>query len=252
MKNNSLPLFIGLLFLTLFTGCARIALNIITDKDIDEHVTQMEHKDLGKSVVFLPIVHIGEPEYYDGIRYMIDSLRASGYVTYYESIRADTTRTNRQELDTLIRKVRKITRVNIDGGYVNENNKSLPRVLRKSNKWMMQDYEYLGVNDSLGDKRVDYDIAELMDSVEYVNGEIILDDCDFNTPLNDKYQCPKHKGLPQNDLIHTFRNNRVAKEVMTSDDKKIIIIYGKDHANWICYKLKRTGFEFTRKGKVIY
>ncbi len=246
-------LLLGILtsFIILTSGCTALSIRWVTDKRIDKQITKLRHKEDNKSVVILPMVHIGTKEYFESVKTTIDTLKEQGYIPYYEGLMIDSTACDSATIDTLIRKSRKIIGLNVFTGYGDKENKSLPRALRRSKKYIAQNNKYLGLSEEDNAIRADYTLHELVAEFERRKGEIPLSECDFSTGLSEKYKCKKDKGSRYT-FVHNLRDEHVLDLMKNSPHDKIIIIYGKAHANSMVFNLKKEGYEMTVKGKYIY
>lgn len=188
------------------------------------------------------MTHIGQKEYYESARDMIDSLRSDGYDFYYESI--EFPRDNELdsvEVSTYNRKLRKILGFSPE---LDKKNRSLPRIYQK-NDLVQQNYDSLGIY--ITDKRLDLPLNRIIDSIEKNYQEIKLSDCDLRTPLNKKYDCEvldKYKWA----LTNEFRDPYITNRILEIKKKKIALIYGKMHWFMIWPELNKAGFELI-KGK---
>ena len=63
---NRLSILISLLFA--FSSCLKTSVKLLTDKTIEKQMTKLENDETNQEVVFLPMVHIGVPEYYQSVR----------------------------------------------------------------------------------------------------------------------------------------------------------------------------------------
>jgi hypothetical protein len=236
MKNIYIPLLLALLA---FTSCKRILVSIITDKSIDSKIRVLENKETGKTLCFLPMIHIGKPEYYESVRKVIDSLRQEGYIVYYESVGYDE-EPDSLTRDTIDRKVRKLIGFYFGSSYKDSSNNSLPKAITNSN-YEMQDYKKIGVLET--DKKVDLSIDSLIRRYEQDIKPIKLLPCDFETDLLEKYKCKDKEKYSDHSFYHTFRNDHITSEVLKSEDKKIMMVYGKSH--WFSFwpRFNKNGYE---------
>ncbi len=90
-------------------------------------------------------------------------------------------------------------------------------------------YKVLGVTNSVW---VDYSLIDLVNIYEKKYSIIELDSCDIKTGLNEEYKCAVDfatRNTFTKEIINKERNKLVAKTLINSNDKKIVIIYGKKH-----------------------
>ncbi len=215
-------LIILLLFTCIFPSCKTVDLLKMVQSD-EAELYQFSKKD--KTVGFIPMHHLGKPAFYDDVRVVVEHFKKEGYVVYYESARMDDLDSVKE--DEYNRKFRKMMGAHIDSsGYAATfHAKGLFKNLVDQ-----PSYPQLGV-DSM-DKRVDISKNELVDIYEKKFGKVILDSFDLSTPLDASY--PFSKRLPQNQLYNIIldvRNHYLANAIRESDDKKILVIYGRMHLN---------------------
>lgn len=197
------------------------------DKSAVDQVKIMKKND--REVIYIPMVHVGKPEYYKEVKSYVDSLRTKGYKVYYEGLSYSENSTD-NEKKLLKLKMRKLLRINISGGYDNLENETLPKWF-KNGKYVAQTLENIGINPKI-DFNADMTYNDLIDSIEINYGKVELSDCDFNTPLYDKYKCKKDfKGSAVYSVTQKFRNELLKDILLNSNDKKIVLLYGKRH--WI-------------------
>ena len=219
-----------------FYSCGKIFLSIATDKSAVKKATYLYNDSLNKTVIFVPMQHIGKPNYYEEVRLFLDSLRKNDFVVFYENIGISYS-WDSLPTDTLIRKMRKIVGMNLVGGYKNPDNKSLKK------HWVNSKYisqaNNIGLKDT--DFWVDLDAHELIEKYEERMGKIVLTECDCNTPLFEKYKCKDTAKIDKWVFTHLFRNKYIFEKVIESEYNKIVLVYGKGHKSWICHDLKWIG-----------
>ena len=176
-----------------------------------------------KTVGFIPMHHLGKLAFYEDVRVVVEHFKKEGYIVYYESARMDVLDSALE--DQYNRKFRKMMGTHIDSsGYAATfHAKGLFKNLVDQ-----PPYPQLGV-DSF-DKRVDISKNEIVDIYEKKFGPVPLDSADLRIPLDAAY--PMSKRLPQNQLfsiILDVRNHYLANAIRESQDKKILVIYGRMH-----------------------
>lgn len=231
-------------FLSALTGCKSYLFNKGLEKmgvfDSKIHLTEIKNE--AKEVIFFPMKHIANEEFYNDTKYKIDSLKKLGYYFFYESI-------NVLIDDTItLRKFRKLKGMPISKpslGYMYLIDSVYKFKLKK--KIIDQpSYIKLGV-DSLCGKRVDLDLKDITDAYESDYGEIKLESCDYKTPFYEKSTCNDKKVDNKiiNSLILTLRNKKIVNEVLQHKSKKIAIIYGAEHFVEIKAALLSNGFRLS-------
>lgn len=230
MKKYIYFLLLGLLF----ANCKPVILSLITPKNVENSLKVMDKND--QRIVFMPMVHLAKPIFFNQVKIVIDSLKKEGYTVYYEQISIHE-KQGQDLLDINLRKLRKMFGFNIYGGYDNENNKSLPN-FTKNKKYISQENEKLGL-DSL-DIIADVTLGELLNAHEKNEGKINLTDCDYNTKLNEKYKC--EKVVSKYYAVHTYRDSIASNIVLKSNKQKSLLIYGKGHWYGIWPFFRDNGF----------
>jgi len=184
------------------------------------------------------MIHVNKPEFYLTTKKTLDSLRNEGYIVFYEGVTIELE--DKEEADLYLKKFRRITHQTLMNYYDDENE------TKKSHK--IEDYVYqndadYGLNIEV-DQLVDLSVKELILAYEKKFGEIILTDCDLNTPMGKKYKCSKKDKKGTDYLISTLRNNHIFEEISKSKASKIVLVYGKAHIDVLGMMLKRDGWAF--------
>ncbi len=240
--KNSLFILIALLF---FTSCRNYwfnqGLKMIGAYDTKIEIKTLVKFDEDKSVIFLPMVHLSTSQFYDDVTQKVDSLQKEGYFIYYESVKASITQ------DTALRKLRKIRGVPAAtiGGDDAIDSLLIANNLKVKGELMMQPaYITLGVMEN-NSRNVDAALLEMIAYYELLNGEVILEDCDFTTDIDKMSTCEMEKRDKKkyDELILEFRNNIVVQEIINErNHKKIAVIYGKRHFIGIEKELLQKGY----------
>lgn len=184
-----------------------------------------------KEVVYLPMVHLGKPEFYQKVKKSLDSLRSLDYVIYYESVAPEKNLDSLKKIEVW-KKFRKVT-----GLYIDYSNKELFRSFDIEG-YVMQSAENTGI-DVNRDIHADVPLNKLIAIYEKEKGEILLSDYDIKTPLNEKYKTRKVNKQDRAFLIDSLRNRNLFKMVNESKAKKIAVVYGKLHKYPLFTKLKQ-------------
>lgn len=222
-----------LLLSLLFANCKPIILSLMTPKNVEKSLKVMDKND--QRIVFIPMVHLAKPVFFNKVKIVIDSLKKEGYTVYYEQV-SIYEKQEQDSLDINLRKLRKMLGINTLGGYNNKNNESLP-IFFKNKKYISQENKKLGL-DSL-DIIADVSLGELLNAHEKKEGKINLTDCDYNTKLTEKYKCEK---VGNYYAIHTFRDSIAANIVLKDNKQKSLLIYGKGHWYGIWPFFRDSGF----------
>ncbi len=204
-------------------------------KALVNHVTknfELETYSNGaKEIVFVPMIHIGRPDFFKKVRKSIDSLRKSNYIIYYESI-APSKGLDSIHRDIFFRKFRKI--VGFFPDYISENNKQFKRFQIEG---FIQQGNEIGI-DSINDIKADIPLDKLVLKYESEKGKVILTECDLKTLFKEKYTCSKTDEDSKNLLLYKFRDEHLFNVVQSSPYPKIVIVYGRDHIYPLIKRLK--------------
>ncbi|WP_157909204.1 hypothetical protein [Capnocytophaga stomatis] len=203
-----------------------------------------------REVIYIPIAHLGKQAYYDEVKTFVTEKRNQGYKIYYEAVLVDTSAVKKGQLDILSLKTRKLIGYHLSFNYADKDNKSLPKCYKK---YVGQTLENTGVLQEI-DVNADLRLEEVIARYEAKYGEIPLDECDYNTPLNAPYKCnaipDKHRSNSDYSFTREFRDEHLKQLLINSEDKKILLLYGKAHwlqAIWPA--LRDEGFELV-EGKI--
>ncbi len=172
-----------------------------------------------KQVVYLPMVHVGRGDYFPEVKKFVDSMRNNGFHVFYEGIylREDITE---EDWDIYIRKFRREMGHAPTDSYADPDNKSLPRWLKK---YEGQTLENTGINPET-DTNIDFELTELIDTYEEKYKEIQLTDCDFETPLLEKYKCSKGTNFL---MANELSDIKVVNEIVKQNTIKYFYFLGK-------------------------
>jgi hypothetical protein len=265
MKNIAKILFVIVLGMCCFSCAvgmmiaAPIMRPIVTNSYINKTLKRVEkltNEETGKTVIFVPMAHVGTEKNYTDIRAYLDSLKTDGFVTFYEGLVhlpfhldtiSDITEpifTNivdsvrnlpdsvrhllKMRQDTLSRKSRYI--LNLDpraytNKYATKENKS-----DKKKKYVTQYEVDFGLT-TANDIWVDYTTADLVALYEKEFGEVPLTAYDFATPLDQPYK-QKNKSDSWTYSM-AYRNDLLQRRILESDHKKIAVVYGAAHTRWV-------------------
>ncbi len=183
-----------------------------------------------KEVDYLPMHHLGKKEFYENVKNIVIDKKNSGYVVYYELVSTDFT-TDSLLKDNIRRKARKLK--GFSGSYKDNASSSL------FDKYIQQpSYFEIGIDST--DIRADVNYLQLIKQWELLNGEIMLDSIDLNTPFDEKF----NKGTfytrkEYNRIFIEYRNDYLLEVVKASPDKKILILYGFGHLRDFKKKTKK-------------
>ena len=234
MKNKFLiilPIFV------LFSSCGMLISSALSsDNNCDIEIIS----DGEKNVAFIGVHHVGTELYYKDARQKLDSLRKDGYIIFYENV-ADKKNIDPKTKDTLDRKLRKLIGFNLlKSGYVDTVSNVLAGKYKLSGKIKIVNQTRKIVNiDTLIDRKVDLPNSKLIAEYEKLYGKVKLDDCDFKTPLTDKYNfSSKINKKFLNKVVLDFRNDFIVENIIKEKNNKIVLFYGDGHKKGIFQKLK--------------
>lgn len=235
-----------------------------------DKIEKLVQPQTGKRVSVLQMRHFDSPDRYAATRRCLDSLKAAGYVIFYESLHlvpfhidtiGDVTipqlrampigcsRTDSLLRDTLLRKCRRMLGFMIgEKGYEDAENESLS-LKSRNGKRVWQSMELLGLTTEK-DLWVDYSMHDIVEVFERKHGPILLTEYDFRIGLTQKYTPPvKVQPRQQDDFSLFLRNDYLVRRVAQSEHPRIAVVYGAAHTPGIVWQLKkRHGFK-TDKSK---
>lgn len=196
-----------------------------------------------KTIVYLPLHHIGREEYYDDMSKKIDSLQSINYTVFYEMVTTDLKDTS--EYINYAKKFRKIQGdFGAGNGYLDTTNNMIYGSIKYDEKYKMMNqpkFFEMGV-DSLSAINADVKLEELISAFEKKNGTIKLSECDLKTRLQLDYTCETLNKKLKKDFNNNFtlgmRNENLAELITNSDSNKIFVIYGARHFKGMLKELK--------------
>jgi len=179
------------------------------------------YKYIDKDIKFLPMHHLGKPQFYDDTKNKVTSFKNDDYVVYYELISTKVDLDSLQK-DLLRRKYRKLK--GFSGTY-----KDVMKDSPILKKYVQQpSYKDLGITES--DIRADITALQFINEWEKQNGIIKLDSIDLNTPFDKEYNNKLSYSKKQwNNVAINYRNQYLIDLIKKNNDKKVLIIYGDGH-----------------------
>lgn len=198
---------------------------------LNENAEIQEISFSGKRVLFLGISHLATSSFYKNVKYKVDSLKRDGYFLFLEGVKLNTNDIANLSDDDIIglKKIRKIV------GFSLHNYSSNPVLERIKRQYSLtgQTKEIYGNIDSTNSLTVDFYNADLIRMFEEKRGEIVLDQCDLSTPLNQEYKCQASASTEsrffRDSIILKRRNELLASQLFRTENKKILIIFGREH-----------------------
>ena len=236
MTKNFLMLLCGALLLG---GCSS---SFISFKEKNPFRKAVVFTKNDKEIIYIPMIHLGQPEFYGQIKQFVTQKRSEGYKIYYEKLTYGPSDSLLQ--DTLLLKARKITGYYFKGIYTDKNNATSP-FRDKYEQFTRQTEENTGI-DIEKDFRVDLNMRQLIAQIETDHSPIVLDSCDYTTPPTAKYNCKQYKEYSRL-FLRTYRDEYLLATLLATPHKKIILLYGVNHYDFLSPELNKAGFE-ERKG----
>lgn len=211
----------------LLFGCKSFLINKALEKVgvYDDEVKIKIISNANKKIVFIPMKHIGTESFYDDVRAKIDSLDKQNHFFFYELVTGE-------EDSITSKKFRKISGLpENDKGYL-EILDSVFKKIKYKKKLIDQpkDQMELGFNKDKS-KNVDVTLQQIIAHYEAENGEIVLEKCDYDTPINKMPKCSNVK-LDKKKLdksILDFRNENIVREIYLNTSENLVIVYGENH-----------------------
>ncbi|WP_297334558.1 hypothetical protein [Flavobacterium sp.] len=233
-----LKILSAVVFLLVCTSCLNVSLHAIGAYNTKAEPTAYTNNK--KTIVFIPMRHIGLKEFYDDVHRLTDSLHNEGYIVFYESVKIRDSFTDEQK-KIMDLKLRKMVGVSIDTiGYLDTVNNRLMGRRFKNRKGLMNQPKYTLMGADLTKDRVqDVPVNELIAEYESRYGEIRLNPCDYNLRPDEKYECGKEPDDQVNAIIRGYRDESLAKAIMEEKNDKIVLVFGALH-EWGVYKKLQT------------
>jgi hypothetical protein len=195
-----------------------------------------------KSVVLVPMIHVGKAKDYEKIKEYLDDLKADGYVTFFEqaphcsyslegsspmpaeeyfhlrdSLKAQS---DSAKLDTLRRKLRR--------GAGGDPFAVISSHSKHGKIYQYQSMDVLGLTTSR-DYWTDMSIADMIRHYEETHSEIELSEYDWKIPLDDPKYSSRKAGGSLYGLVTGARDEHLLSFVLSSDFNKIAVVYGAIH-----------------------
>ena len=218
----------------LTTSCVSSMLRILGAYKEEAKLNHVPHKE--KSILYLPIHHIGKKAFYDDVRNKVDSLQKLGYVVYEEGIEPFID--NQAVIDTAKFKYRKmIGHIITKDGYLDTVNNTILGTIKYNNKRGLinqPSYVELGV-DTTKSVRADLELHVLIQKFEEKYGVIKLETCDREIPLDSifnfscRFKDRKLRKRFNKYVSFELREEYLYETIKESSHDKILIIYGKHH-----------------------
>lgn len=244
MKQKSL--FLLLFIALLLTSCMSMALRSVGA--YREHNSVSFFSNGNKMVAYIPMVHVGKKEFYADTKSKVDSLQRNGYIVFMESVRVKDSLTAPQK-DTLRRKIRYLLGVDLNrNGYLDSVNGTFMGRKFKNKEGLTNQPKYhkMGV-DTIKGRIEDVPMNVLLKAYEDQYGKIALSSCDFNTPFDQKYSCPRQVNNWMKEFVLGYRNRYLAAAIVNENNQKIAVMYGAMHYGGLLEELTKTDSTWTER-----
>lgn len=171
-----------------------------------------------KELLFIPMHHLGKPEFYDSVKKLVIDKKNNGYTVFYELVKTDFEADSLKRIEIRM-KARKLK--GFSGTY-RDNSDSFEGYIQQP------DYSELGIDSS--DIWSDVNYLELINKWEELNGEIKLDSIDLNTPFDKPFdKGVDYSNKDYNKVFIRYRNEHLLNKINESNSNKIVILYGFGH-----------------------
>lgn len=229
----SLSTYISALFLILVLTNCKVAKSLRQLNQTD--VSYSEYTSEGKDYVFIDMVHVRKPEFYENVMSSISEAKANDYVLFYEYIDFDLAS---EEEKLKIREM--VGFIPSPEGYAN----MLGALISQGYK-AQDNNEFLGiVNDK--DYNVDVTPSELIEAYESRYGAIEITETNRATPISQAIK-PSVPNEQMKTVILDFRNEYLAKAIHESDHDKILVLYGAEHREGLFLELQKLNATWKEK-----
>jgi hypothetical protein len=207
-------------FLILCPSCKTILIKIVTNRSIVSNAYYLQKDD--QKVIYLPMVHVSKPKNYEEVKNFIDKKRKLGYRVYYEKVTYYKDSANFKEASL---KMRKSTGLTFGQKYLSdEQRKFRENVNDKKHVWQSTVDYGLGFKNDI---HADYTLTALVKAYEDLNGEIKLEDCDYDTSLDTEYKCATPNSYQE--VVQELRNAKLVRHLLDTTQKKKLVVYGMGH-----------------------
>ncbi|GAA4318065.1 hypothetical protein [Flaviaesturariibacter amylovorans] len=192
----------------------------------------------GKEVYFLGMMHLARPAFYANTQKVVEDLQAKGFVCYLESITGVDSNTRPAFDTTAFRKFRKLLKLQVGVQYSKNDNPIMQKMVKQLGLVDQPNYPLMGVQRY---RWVDMSYSDLVRIYEFKHAPVLLDSCDLNTALDKPYSCSGAGSGRRSfleEVMQYERNRFIAQTVLRSEDKKILILYGKAHYDGVLAELR--------------
>lgn len=237
-------LFACILITIVSSSCVSLMLRTLGAYKEEAKIKNIPHKN--KNILYIPIHHVGKKSFYEDIRKKVDSLQKLGYVVYEEGVKPIDESLSVTETANL--KFRKMMGFYVaQEGYLDTvNNTLFGKISYRNKRGLINQppYKDLGV-DTTKSIRADIEKHILIQKFEEKYGDIKLEQCDLETPLDSTYSLScreKNRKLRkafENYVVFELRDEHLLKTVVESPHDMILIIYGSNHLKTLKKNLEK-------------
>ncbi len=220
-SNFRIQVILAVIISILFSSCGLVkSLRAMKNKKVKpQHYTFED-----KSIIFTPLTHFGQKEFYANLTDSLVQWKIKGYTVFYEGIKhkASDMGVDSITADNTMRKWRKI----VGGeGATREDYAELSEVFKKG--IAQPENKDLGIDDT--DINADITLLDLVSKYEGLYGEIKMDSCDYATHLDSTYTCGKALKGKLRPIIVDYRNTQLVDKLINSGQNNIVVLYGAIH-----------------------
>ncbi|ARN78144.1 hypothetical protein BST97_09115 [Nonlabens spongiae] len=240
MRRINLISVIYLLIVVVTMSCQSVLIKSQINRDIAKNASYFK-KD-NQRVIYLPMMHIAKPTNYDNVRIFIEEKREKGYVVYYETVKFDENKPDAEETKL---KMRRLTGLTFGENVLSNEQQAIFEILDPDKYVLQKQYDY-GLRPEI-DVHADFYLKDLVALFEEQYHKVVLDNCDYNTPMNQKYDCNRKDYYKE--VVHDLRNEKLMTHILDSTVSKKLIVYGEGHFWFAFYSnIERTyGFEEVKR-----
>lgn len=227
--------FILIILTSILTGCANL-------KSIDRvNSYNAEYTDINsskKKIRFVGMTDLGQPQFFDNTKKIINESKKDGFVIFYENINIE------NMSDSSLRKLRKML------GYIpsKEIRQKQYKLFINKGYVLRDDKLIFGLN---SDSSVIADISgdDIVAEYEREYGRIKLTKKDLSLPLSTSL--PLIMLLPKaNTITINFRDEKIAKLLEESKQEKIIALYDFKHLNSLATELNKIDKSYIKSNTI--
>lgn len=228
---NKSSYLLALLAVILLQSCLTMALGQIGVFNTESQLKSLDFWE-DREVYMIPMVHVGTAAFYADVGKKVDSLQQLGYVAYLETTVIHDL--DSVEVDAYQRKIRKLLGVHVGQYYDTVSGKIANRFKYRGKTPITNQppYHKMRVNTAQS-VLADLPLHMLIRSFEESHGEIVLENCDWDTDFEAAYRCKtlpmSKKRIFSEDYVQKMRNEHVLKLIDSLPHEKVVLIYGGGH-----------------------